>query len=327
MILIITDPEVGGTFVSWTLHYLAGHETYFHSRSDQWLTVPDNPILQLNAHGFKSNQARCINDAYCIADKLETTSTDQFHHLYFHNLRDQSHTSTHRHENTAVAISQIQHKFRDTILIDNHNPLYYSRFESRVLIPKFDDPDTTYSSAEEQHKGFMNYFFQNSLDHWQSLGLNDIWDQREFLALNIRPMEKQKMRVNVDLVSPHFYLETADLHSTFDQTVYHLFDYLDIKILSTRWKQWQHIYNNWKQLHYNRLMFCWHFDEIINYILHGYDMDLQRFDLDLVQEACIQHHLIYNHNLNFQTFNLCKFRNTKQLHQLLEKNIHPLTKY
>jgi hypothetical protein len=54
-------------------------------------------------------------------------------------------------------------------------------------------------------------------------------------------------------------------------------------------------------------------------------MDLTRFNLDLMQEACIQHHLIYNYNLNFKTWQLEKFSDTKQLHSLLELNTHQIT--
>ena len=53
-------------------------------------------------------------------------------------------------------------------------------------------------------------------------------------------------------------------------------------------------------------------------------MDLTRFDLDVIQEAFIQRELIYKHNLNLKTFQLEKFINTQQLHNLLEPNIHPL---
>jgi hypothetical protein len=90
---------------------------------------------------------------------------------------------------------------------------------------------------------------------------------------------------------------------------------------------WIKIYADWKKFHYQRLMFCWYFDQIVNYIINGYYMDLSRFNLDIMQEACIQHHLIYQHDLNLKTFNLKKFYNTQQLHQLLEKNPHPLPQY
>ena len=51
-------------------------------------------------------------------------------------------------------------------------------------------------------------------------------------------------------------------------------------------------------------------------------MDLERFNLDIFQEAAIQRELLYKHNLNLKIWQLEKFKNTKQLHNLLEPNIH-----
>ena len=53
-------------------------------------------------------------------------------------------------------------------------------------------------------------------------------------------------------------------------------------------------------------------------------MDLEKFNLDLMQEAAIQRELIYNYSLNLKTWQLEKFTNTKQLHNLLEPNLHPI---
>ena len=122
-------------------------------------------------------------------------------------------------------------------------------------------------------------------------------------------------------------LNTFELYNLLDQTIDQLFDFLEIEIDKTRRTHWTEIYNKWKKLHIRRLKFVWYFDTIVNYIVDGYHMDLLNFDLDLVQEATIQHSLIYKYNLNLKTFQLEKFINTKQLHNLLEPNIHPLGKY
>ena len=53
-------------------------------------------------------------------------------------------------------------------------------------------------------------------------------------------------------------------------------------------------------------------------------MDLESFELDIMQEAAIQRELIYKYNLNFKTWQLEKFQSTRQLHALLEPNIHSL---
>ena len=327
MILILTDPAVGGTFLSWTLHYLAGHERYFNARQGEWQLLPSDPVLKNNAHGFRPNQANTIVQVRDLMAKLKASATPEFHHLYFHNLKDQPCTQTERHQPTADIISSIQSEFNSIIMLNSQNLLYWAMLEPRVLCGKFGDPTIDNTSADEQHEDFVQYFFKDSLAFWQSHALTDIWDKREFLALNLRPFSHQKIRHNLDLSVDHFYLDSMDMHVTFDQTVEHLFDSLGLKLQSGRYCQWKGVYDRWKKIHYHRILFCWHFDEIINYILHGYYMDLKRFNLDLVQEACIQHALLYRHDLNLKTFNLDKFQNTKQLNRLLEKNFHPLSAY
>ena len=132
---------------------------------------------------------------------------------------------------------------------------------------------------------------------------------------------------NADLKQPHYLLNTFELYNILDQTLDQLFSFLEINIDTTRRMHWQEVYSKWKKLHTKRLKFVWYFDTIVDYIVNGYDLGLLNFDLDLLQEATIQHELIYKHNLNLKTFQLEKFTNTKQLHNLLEPNIHPLGNY
>jgi hypothetical protein len=118
-----------------------------------------------------------------------------------------------------------------------------------------------------------------------------------------------------------------ELWNTFDLTVDRLFEYLDVKINLENFKRWIDVYNQWKKLHKDRLFFSWYFDIIIQYIIDGYNFDLRRFNLDLYQEAAIQHALIYKHGLNLKTWQLEKFTSTQQLHALLEPSTHSLTQY
>ena len=66
------------------------------------------------------------------------------------------------------------------------------------------------------------------------------------------------------------------------------------------------------------------FDDTMKCIVNGWYKELPELTFD--QEVIIQHALIYKHNLNLKTWQLSKFTNTKQLYQLLEPNIHDLSK-
>lgn len=327
MILILTDPGVGGTFLTWSLHYLAGHKNYYHTKSNQWIDLPENPILSTNAHGFKPNQALYVDEIYKIVDDLERVESSLFQTLYFHNINDQSARIESFHQPTADAIDYVLSKFKKVVLLTNSHPLYNASFESRTLQLKINDPLVKHTNFVDQHHEFVDFFFKESSKIWQDQKLTNRWDQREFLALNSRPFKTTTVDSNIDLKHEHYAIDTVELYNHFDQTVKHLCDFLNVNLNQSKLDSWTVVYNQWKKIHQSRLMFSLYFNKIIDYIVNGYYMDLSRFDLDIIQEACIQHYLIYNHNLNFKTWQLEKFTNTKHLHTLLEPNIHPLSNY
>jgi hypothetical protein len=327
MVLILTDPGVGGTFLTWSLHYLAGHTEYFRARSNSWVELVSDPVTDINAHKFLPTQPATVNEVREFLKRLLCADTAGFHSFYFHNLHDQDDWSLSAHQPTIDVVKDILPEFSKVVIVNNTHPLYHISFNSRTLIRKFCNPQESNLTFEEQHNDFVEYFFKDSLTNWQEKNLNDRWDRREFLALNFRPYQQTNMISNVDLKQPHYLLNTFELYNLLDQTIDQLFNFLEIKIDKTRRTHWIEIYNKWKKLHIKRLKFVWYFDTIVDYIVNGYHMDLLNFDLDLMQEATIQHSLIYKHNLNLKTFQLEKFINTKQLHNLLEPNIHSLGQY
>jgi len=330
MILILTDPGVGGTFLTWSLHYLAGHKNYFHAKTNSWTSIPDDPTNDINAHLFLPNQIWKIDQAQDILTTLKNTGTSDFHTMYFHNLIDEIISSDpgpglgSRHQPSAELISSIIPEFKKIIVLSSSHPLYNCSSRFRVLSRKWMNRDQRNLSNDEQMIDYIEYFFADSYKIWQEQNLNHVWDQREFLALNIRPFSTETISVNVDLTIPHYSVNIFELHTMFDQTVDQLFDFLEVKIDHARKSHWNDVYNKWKKIHVNRLSFAMYFDTIIDYIINGNHMDLVRFDLDILQEAAIQHCLIYKHNLNLKTWELEKFTNTNQLHNLLEPNLHTL---
>lgn len=327
MVLILTDPAVGGTFLTWSLHYLAGHTKYFHSRSNSWVELINDPVTDINAHKFQPTQPVTISEVRDFLQKMLSVDPVGFHSFYFHNLHDQHDYTSSRHQLTVDVVNDILPKFSKVIIVNNTHPLYNISFNSRTLTRKFCNPQKSNKTFEEQHNDFIEYFFKNSLDEWKEQNLTNLWDHREFLALNLRPYQQIDMISNANLNQPHYLLNTFELYNILDETIIQLFNFLEIKIDTDRISHWKEVYNKWKKIHLKRLKFVWYFDTIVDYIVNGYNLDLLNFDLDLLQEATIQHSLIYKHNLNLKTFQLEKFTNTKQLHDLLESNIHILNNY
>jgi hypothetical protein len=331
MIAVLADPHAGGTFLTWSLHYLAGHKKYYNAKIQSWEPLVDNPVTTINAHGFTPNLSTTVDMFNRLLNAITKTPTDTFHTMYLHNtefITKDKIVSSYNAE-TVACITKIMEVVNKRIVLTTkqEHSLYHSKYTQRMLTQKWTDQSTFNKTNDEQHNDFINFFFNESQQVWSQQQLDNIWDRREFLALNCRPFNIIRITPNINLTQNHYTIDTFDLYNTFDESVIALFDYLEVKIDRSNLNLWYDVYQTWRKIHFNRLIFVWYFDQIINYIIHGYDMDLSRFNLDIVQEATIQHYLIYKHNLNLKTWQLEKFKNTKQLHNLLEPNTHLLGNY
>lgn len=327
IISVITDHAVGGTFLNWTLHYLADHKEYFCVSSNRWLSVPDSPLQDRNSHGFIPNVADRFVDFEKINNKLAQVDSDTFHSIKLPSFeRDYSIRKTwDQHDESLVrAIDTLHQQNSRIVRLINRSILWHSKLEFRYVPDTF--LSTTVNSDQDMWEILIKVFFKKDFEKWRELNLTNSWDYREFIALNYPFYDEssQMMGVNFDHNIDHYLLDSEDLCSHFDHTVKHMMDYLQLSINQDRLSSWMLIYKEWSKKHVDRLLFVKYFDQIINYILNGFDMDLTRFNLDIIREACIQHTLIYKHNLNLKTWQLEKFNNTKQLHKLLEPNIHSL---
>lgn len=321
MINVFADAGSGGTFLTWTLHYLAGHHQYYLEQNKQWIPLTANPLNNnKNAHGFIPNQPNrifnCNTHAFhCFVKNLESIRTDNFHTLYFHPFRDNN--------TTQAALEYINTSDKKLLIVDTSDTaLYHCSYRKRSQT--FTDSGKILCSDKDIHDYFINKYLSESKEIWDSLRLTQVWDVREFLALNARPLSVEHVYKAVDKTRDHFVIKGLELWTSIE--INSLFEYCNIVTNKQRLETWKEIYSNWKTRHQQRFMFSTYFNTIIDSILHNYSLDLLRFDLDIEQEAAIQHVLIYNHNLNLKTWQLEKFVNTKQLHNLLEPNIHPLSR-
>jgi len=322
LIAVLTDPAVGGTFVTWSLHYLAGHDTYFSAKKQAWIDVPADPLTAINSHNFQANQPLTADEFDQTFDRLLATPTDRFHTLYLHNFM---HNTESVDPDLAVRIQKISAHNSGMVVVSNSTDmnLYRAGYESRSGSANlWNRPDQVSTDSQEIFNDFVAHFFQDSQQKWNQLDLDNVWDQREFIALNFDFAHTPRIVPNIDTGISCYHLDTQDLFNTFDSTVRHLFEYLALSIDPQRWTTWQTVYQQWRQQHLKRLQFVWYFDTIVDAVVHGRHIDLTRFELDLVQEAAIQQTLIRKHNLNLKTWQLERFSNTQQLHDLLETNIH-----
>ena len=322
MIAVLTDPGVGGTFLTWTLHYLAGHRLHYNARKQCWLDVPDTPLNKNNAHQFVANQPQDLDAFIKIKQQLDQVESPTFHSIYFHHFTG---AESARHEDTARAVELLSPYKKVVVTNSPEHALYQLKYSSRAnSYTAWKDHNQIIYDDGAAWMDFIQHFYSESLKQWGKEKLDSVWDLREFLALNLSPFDRIGMEKNTKLTNDHYRLNTMELWTVFDQTVPALFDYLDQELIQSRLENWTKIYTQWQHFHQDRLLFVWYFDTIIEYIIKGYDLDLIRFNLDLIQEASIQHVLIHKYQLNLKTWQLKKFTNTRQLHQLLEPSSYKL---
>lgn len=323
-VAIITDNAVGGTFITWSILWLSGQSEYFSAYANRQLNLVSNPITDKNSHRFKVNQAIDITDVETILSKLP--KDNNLHHLYFHILRriNQAYTEEDSLNITKQGIELAAKHCDKVIVINNHKEygLYNCTINQRHAPLSFDGSHYIHK-ADEALEDFINHFFRTSLTKWGNF--DNVWDKREFIALNFNPYQKLYIRDCHDFDFECFNLPAHAAWLSLDIYIKDILDYCNLCFDEIKFEQWQQVYNQWKRKHQDRIQFCWFFNTIIENILAGKDMDLTKFNLDIVREAAIQHELIYKHNLNFKTWQLEKFINTKQLHNLLEPNIHSLS--
>jgi hypothetical protein len=310
MIAILTDPEIGGTFLTWSIYYLSGRTSYFSARHDKSVEVCHNPLSGKNAHNFVPNQPNRYDEFANIFQK----TLEHNEYLYMHQLI----------HGTEYAVAEVC-KNAEKIIILSLRPehvLYRCGYTPRANSwhgysgKKLTDPDSIYED-------FTEYFFKESKQLWAQEKLNNIWDKREFIALNFNLFKLSSILDYINTPTKYYQIDALDVWTNFDQHINKLFSYLDIPVDQNRLENWMSVYSIWKNNHTKRLNFVNNFELIIDNIINNTHMDLETFDLDLVQEAAIQQVLIYKHNLNLKTWQLTKFpNNTQELHKLLEPNIH-----
>lgn len=312
MIAVITDPGVGGTFLTWSIYFLTGKTQYFSQTKQAFVELPSTPLTTKNAHKFRAIHPTNINEFNkCLPNAIANDEC-----VYIHQFRD----------NTKPAVDQLCNSASKVIVIatPQDQALYYCRYKPRSGATPGWGTESILSEPDKIYQDFVSYFFADSKKSWENENLTDIWDQREFIALNFDYAIRDEILSYIAPSVGYYHIDTMDLWTSFDGSVRDMFAYLEIEIDETRYAQWVLVYNQWKTVHTNSVKFIWYFNIIVNAILNNTNIDLARFKLDICQEAAIQRELMYKHNLNLKTWQLDKFQNTMQLHNLLEPNIHNL---
>jgi len=326
---ITSIPSVGATFVDWSIQFLSGQTRHYYAKDDRWIDLVANPIVNDNAHNYKKNHPDGLDQTIKTLEKISQQGGELFTFYPTAIKYNTAYNQLNTDDKTQI-IDYIRHDFNKVfelcsqktklIFIDS-NPeisLYHIKIRRNGAFLLKEGQNGT---VEELQQEVDDHFFKESFDHFSS---NNKWDIRERRALNFRPYNNAiggVADVNINFGLPHLWIDSRSLWTLGDQTFNKIMNYIGLSIDPQRFNQWLPIYQQWASRQLKILDFCHEFSHIIDSIVNNWDYQLG--DLSFEQEVVIQHYLIYKHNLNLKTWQLEKFpSNTKDLHKLLEANIH-----
>lgn len=293
---------IGCTFLNWSIHFIHG-DIEFYNVLNGILPLTANPLTDKNAHGFPKNHPCGRENTQNCVDSLISNDTSRLMSFY-------------PYANTGTNQEQCIHEYKSLVnlVIDNNIPLIYMDLPNSPLY--FSTPPRT-SSVQLTLTQFIEEYFPNS----ENYNLDNIWEFREFAALNLRPFNI----LPVNFVSPikHLYINANDMWCNGTETIKEIFKFLSLPITENRLTEWIPIYHQWQSIQTSRLKFSMGIDHIIYCIIHGAYHDLTPYKIDIWKESIIQHILIFKHGLTLKSYGLEKFpNNTLALHYLLEENIY-----
>ena len=329
--------SVGCTFLDWSINYLSGQDKILNQRLG-WIDLVDNPVEKINAHGHKKNHpsgleqtTNCVNflqqhsefaTMYPIPLSPNKAATELGKNISNIDQEDWIKISDY----TNVEYNQMLHWLDDqkakiiVVATDKTSPLYITaNIRSHDLLFHV---EKTPESVQEIRDSKDHVFFKDSVSTWGRLGLINLWDVRERLALDSRPFHITSELLNLSF--NHFWIDSRDLWFNGNKKITEILNWADIDIDQSRVNQWTEVYKQWQSIQISSLEFQFNYQHMVDCVVNGWSYPI---NLTFDQEVVIQHCLIYQHNLNLKTWQLEKFpSNTNQLHELLESNIHPVAK-
>jgi len=332
--LVHYDNGLGWYFFDWSIKYLSGKNKDFLFADQKYSDLLQNPVGPTTAHKHKVSFVYSRKELLYYDSMIKSLDDDCCPVILQGLINEHTVATGSKEKKNLSGISSEQREK----LVDEANQAFLELTKLALdlgyivitilwsndhkLIPGYQiRQPVDFCSGQrlgaeaDPYKLWVDTFFSGSEQKFDQ----EIWDQRELLALCTRPFFQLK-KINFannlisaipDIISINtdkFWVHGANLFTG---------------IAAAKYQSWIKVYKHWQRIHDTKL--SKDYWTILSSIINNKSMDLSRYNLDLVKEALIQHGLIYKYNLNLKTWNLDKFPdNTRDLYQLLEENMHVL---
>jgi hypothetical protein len=331
-LLFIPYHNTGGHFIDWSLYFVTGQQQYAKKTGQLVSIVQDFDVVAKNWHQHQPVNICGFDDLKTTLKMLDDSNTNLYVSLLplptAVKLLFGVDLTSATPDQITTAHSYVQQDFEKMLQWTQNQgliPVIFDYCKPDLLSIFYNNRyplDCNYQlvndSFELQETVERTFFSKITAKFGQQ-----IWDQREKASLiGFHPMD-YKVHQSINHSLAHLYYTTDDIWNNMPNILYEICTVLQLSIDPEKFGVWEKIYAQWRTVH--DPYFGRHFDRIIDSIVNGNYMRLDRFKLNFFQEVLIQNALITQHNLNLKTWNLTKFpNNTQELHSLLEPNIHVL---
>lgn len=306
LIGLVVDQHTKIDLLAWSIYYLSGQTNYYYAGFDYWFDVDAEPISDENS------EIEVEVDGSSDIDEFKDFQTSLRATNEFNGLRLICTRVSDFKKPSKEIIDALAECDKIIVIGSNKDGHLYGDKSSK---------------HDDELDDYLMEYFKDSMSAWSDVK-DTPWDRREFIALNHRPFNNKSIANILDISQPYFYIDTAELYTNFTSVVPKLFEFIGDPICEDHLEQWETIYNLRKNNLRDRIGWDRNFQQIIDAIVTGKDMDLSKFKLDMMRESTILHELLYKHNLNLKAYGLDELpKNTKEIHELLEPNFHTLTEY
>lgn len=289
--------QLGCTFLNWSVHYLSGDTRTWYEEEKSWIRVIENPLTNNDSHGFKKNHPVTITDWKKIIDIF--SSYDRNNNFSFYGS-----TLVPHHVSPSVGTD------KKRTMENYHEAISYS-LDKKIKLIYLGTEYSAYNLVDRSQfsmswdKAVRNKIYMKNIKEFFETVPNiesltgTIGKARDFLSLS---MGNIKAPLDQEIIKDHsshknfLFVNCHELLTNEKECLKGLFNFLNLKIDSSRMDNWIGVHSKWKKNLVPLLNFYKDLPTILSSIINGVSHPLEQYRLDIFTEAVIQYELMKKHN-------------------------------
>jgi hypothetical protein len=304
---ILAFADIGSTFLDWSLHHLAGNDTHWSRKENKWVNLCKNPLTKNNAHHHKPNTMRGLKeiDEFMSSVLNFQHEKGKLYSFYLHPLEEPRPGITNPARDWKEFLPVVCKNHKLIYLFDDasYNPLIV-----RGNLSLFKGLDLLYKKDRNiLLKIRLSKIFG---EEKVSKKIETNGKMRNFIFFNMKNLQKN-LPVNLKSFKlANFYPVNYETLINFpESTIRKIFNFLNLELDEKRLGPWHTIHLKWQKFLIPKIIFDRDIDKICYHIKNGLNFDLEKYELDVFQEALIMQHFLKYYNRVLKVGSLDHFPN------------------